>query len=112
MSKRKVIYRITCPNLNVYIGKAPTDTPTYCGSVNSEVVAEDFDQKELDDFTIRKEIIWSSQTASDSEVNAAEVEMIREFGSNKPGNRIQPLAESKIIRFDYVDARFLVCLRR
>lgn len=36
------------------------------------------------DFTIRKEIIWESETATDPEVNKKEVELIRLHRSNEP----------------------------
>jgi hypothetical protein len=36
------------------------------------------------DFTIRKEIPWESETASDTEVNQKEVEFTRSFKSNDP----------------------------
>lgn len=83
-SKRKVIYRITYPNGKIYIGKDLTDSATYFGSVNAEIVRADFTQAELDDFTIRKQVVWSSEEATDSEVNQAEVWLIRENGSNNP----------------------------
>ena len=81
---RKVIYRITYPNGKIYVGKDLTDSATYFGSVNSDIVAADFSQAELDDFTIRKEVIWSSDTATDSEVNQVEVKLIHENDSNNP----------------------------
>ena len=34
--------------------------------------------------TISREIIWSSETATNSEVNKKEVELIRKFDSNNP----------------------------
>ncbi len=36
------------------------------------------------DFSIRKEILWESETASDSAVSAKEVEFIRAIRSNDP----------------------------
>jgi len=41
-------------------------------------------EEERHDFTIRKEILWESETASDSEVNAKEIEFIRALRSNDP----------------------------
>jgi hypothetical protein len=36
------------------------------------------------DFVIRREILWKSDTAADSEVNIKEVELIRSLRSNDP----------------------------
>jgi len=38
----------------------------------------------MHDFTINKEILWESETASDKEVNKMEVEFIKKHSSNKP----------------------------
>ena len=44
----------------------------------------DFSRDERSDFTIRKEIIWESESSSDKEVNLKEVEFIRSYRSNDP----------------------------
>ena len=80
----KYVYRITYPNGKIYIGKDLTATALYFGSVPSERVAADFTPEELRDFTIRREVLWWSETATDSEVNAKEVELIRLHRSNDP----------------------------
>lgn len=36
------------------------------------------------DFKVRKEILWESETASDAEVRAMEIKLIRETGANDP----------------------------
>ncbi len=36
------------------------------------------------DFTVRKQILWESETATDKEVNMKEVELIKELQSNNP----------------------------
>ena len=79
-----VIYRITYPNGKIYIGQDLTDTLTYFGSANSQLVEADFAPEQQRDFTIRKEILWESQTALPSEVSAKEVEFIRSLRSNDP----------------------------
>ena len=84
ISSRKVIYKITYPNDKIYVGKDLTDTITYFGSVNAEEVAKDFSQAARDDFTITKKVIWSSFTASDSDVAKQEAELIKQYGSNNP----------------------------
>src|SRR3990167_6978105 len=80
----KVIYKITYPNGKIYVGKDLTNTLTYFGSVDSNLVANDFSRAQQRDFSIRKEILWESETASDSEVSAKEVELITALGSNNP----------------------------
>ncbi|HEX9653247.1 MAG TPA: GIY-YIG nuclease family protein [bacterium] len=81
----KVIYKITYPNGKIYIGKDLTDSINYFGSADSKIIAKDFtDREKRRDFTIRKEILWESETASDSEVNLKEVEYIKIFKSNDP----------------------------
>lgn len=80
----KVIYKITYSNDKIYIGKDLTNTLTYFGSVNSKLVVQDFSPEQMRDFTIRKEILWESETASDQEANKKEVEFILVFRSNNP----------------------------
>jgi len=80
----KVIYKITYPNGKIYIGKDLTNTLNYFGSADSTFLAKDFSREQQRDFTIRKEIIWESETASDREVNQKEVELINHFKSNDP----------------------------
>jgi hypothetical protein len=83
-SGRKVIYKITYPNGKIYIGKDLTDTLNYFGSANSHLIEGDFSREEQCDFTIRKEILWESATATDTEVNRKEVECILSVRSNDP----------------------------
>jgi outer membrane protein assembly factor BamB len=79
-----VVYRITYPNGKIYVGKDLTDTINYFGSADARLIAADFSPEQRRDFTIRREVLWESATASDSEVNAKEVEFIRALRSNDP----------------------------
>lgn len=79
-----VIYKITYPNSKIYIGQDRTDSANYFGSADSELIARDFTKKQLRDFTIRKEILWESNSANRSEVSKREVELIKQFQSNDP----------------------------
>ena len=79
-----MIYKITYPNGKIYIGKDLTDSINYFGSADSRTIEKDFTREERRDFTIRKEILWESETASDKEVNIKEVEYINVFRSNDP----------------------------
>ena len=48
-----------------------------------ERIAADLEAYRLD-LTLRKEILWESDTATDGEVRAMEERMIRETGANNP----------------------------
>ncbi len=80
----KIIYKITYPNGKIYIGKDLTDTINYFGSANSKLIEKDFTREQKRDFTIRKEILWESEIASDKEVSHKEVEYIKHYQSNNP----------------------------
>lgn len=80
----KVIYKITYPNGKIYVGKDLTDSINYFGSASSKLIEKDFTREERRDFTIRKEILWESETATDREVNLKEVEFINLYKSNDP----------------------------
>jgi len=80
----KVIYKITYPNGKIYVGQDLTDSINYFGSASSELIAKDFTREQRRDFTIRKEILWESETASDTEVTKKEIEFIKQLNSNDP----------------------------
>ncbi|RCS59495.1 GIY-YIG nuclease family protein [Parvibium lacunae] len=79
---KKVIYKITYPNGKIYIGKDLTNTLTYFGSVDANIVANDFTDEQKRDFVIRKEIIFESE--STEEINRVEAELIKKYQSNNP----------------------------
>ena len=80
----KVIYKITYPDSKIYVGKDLTGNINHFGSADPRLIEVDFTPEERRDFTIRREILWESETASDHEVNAMEVEFIRSRKSNDP----------------------------
>ena len=80
----KIIYKITYPNGKVYVGKDLTDSINYFGSADGTLIAADFTREQRHDFTIRREILWESETASNEEVNLKEVAFIRLLRSNDP----------------------------
>ena len=80
----KVIYKITYPNEKIYIGKDLTDSINYFGSASDAAIARDFTREQRRDLTIRKEILWESETATDAEVNRREVEFIVALHANDP----------------------------
>ncbi|MCW5889267.1 MAG: GIY-YIG nuclease family protein [bacterium] len=80
----KVVYRITYPNGKIYIGKDLTGSINYFGSANSKLIAMDFTPEQRRSFSIRRDILWESETAPDAEVGRKEVELIRAHRSNDP----------------------------
>ena len=59
------------------MGKDLTGTANYFGRANSRLIEADFNAEQLRDFTIRKEILWESDSATNREVSQKEVEFIR-----------------------------------
>ena len=79
-----VIYKITYPNDKIYVGQDRTNSINYFGSANSKLIERDFTPEQRKDFTIRREILWESETATISEVTAKEIEFILALRSNDP----------------------------
>ncbi len=79
-----VVYKITYPNGKIYIGQDRTDNINYFGSANADLIALDFTRDERQRFTVTREILWESETASRLEVSQKEVELIRLYRSNDP----------------------------
>ncbi len=80
----KYVYKITYPTGKIYIGKDLTGSLNYYGSADNQYLENDFPEYLKTYFTIKKEIIWQSDIATDQEVNKVEVELIRKFQSNNP----------------------------
>ena len=77
-----VVYKITYPNGKIYVGKDLTNNINYFGSASHSAIAEDFTGEQRKDFTIRRQILWESDDAS--EINAKEVEFIHSLRANDP----------------------------
>ena len=94
----KQIYKITYPNGKIYVGQDVTGSLTYFGSPRHRVVATDFTPEQRMDFTARKQILWESQTATQEEVNAKEIEWIVRLRSNDPaiGYNCRPIFRNSI----------------
>ena len=84
MLKVKIIYKITYSNGKIYIGSDTAYNINYFGSANHELLASDFTWEQQKDFTLRKEILWESETASNSEVLKLEMVYIKQFSANSP----------------------------
>jgi hypothetical protein len=81
----KVIYKITYPNEKIYVGKDSTgDNLRYFGSPDREYLEKDFVLEEMKEITLRKEILFSSEDISDSELRKKETDYILQYGSNDP----------------------------
>lgn len=80
----KVVYKITYPNGKIYVGKDVTDSINYFGSANSQLIARDFSRDQRRDFTIRRQILWESESAIDKEVSRKEIEFIAALRANDP----------------------------
>jgi hypothetical protein len=48
------------------------------------VIDQDFTEMRRADFTVRKEILWATEDATEAEVGAKEIELIRLYRSNDP----------------------------
>ena len=61
-----------------------TGTMLYFGSPSAAArIAADHEANRMDfTFTLHKEILWESETATDPEVRAMEIKLIRETGAN------------------------------
>jgi hypothetical protein len=82
--RAKVIYKISYPNGKIYIGQDRTGSIGYFGSPDSKSIEKDFTPEQRRDFTVRKQILWESETATDRELNEKEIELILEHHSNDP----------------------------
>ncbi|MBU1174006.1 MAG: GIY-YIG nuclease family protein [Alphaproteobacteria bacterium] len=80
----KVIYRITYPNGKIYVGQDVTDSINYFGSANSDVIAADFTRDQRRSYTITRDILWESETATKAELNAMERDFIVRLRANDP----------------------------
>jgi hypothetical protein len=79
-----VIYKITYPNGKIYIGQDRTNSINYFGSASSKLIERDFTPEQRKDLTIRREVLWESESANVSEVTTKEIEFINALKSNDP----------------------------
>jgi hypothetical protein len=81
----KVIYKITWPNGKIYVGSDLTDSISYFGSPDKRGLEFDFPTREMRrDITIRREILWESDSVTDAEVRSLEREFIVSLRANDP----------------------------
>jgi len=94
----KVIYKITYPNGKIYVGQDVTDSlMTYFGSGVRKHINNDPTLKKRKNFTIRKQILWESETATPEELKQQEDYYIVKLGANDPvkGYNLRPKFEKK-----------------
>ena len=80
----KVIYKITYPNGKIYVGMDLTGSMRYFGSPDNKALERDFTPEQRRNFTIRREILWESEDATDAMVRQKEIEYINVLKSNDP----------------------------
>ena len=79
------LHKVTWPNGKIYVGSDLTDSITYFGSPDKGLIEADFPTREARrDMTVRREILWESETVSNSEVLRKEREFIVALRSNDP----------------------------
>lgn len=84
--RNKQVYKITWPNGKIYVGVDVTGRggATYFGSPSAKAqIVADLGDARLD-FTVRKQILWESEAATDTEARAMEIRFILETRANDP----------------------------
>lgn len=81
----KIVYKITYPNGKIYVGKDATNSINYFGSAAGKLIEADFSPAERARFTITREVLWSSETASARDLHAKETAFIVALQANHPG---------------------------
>jgi hypothetical protein len=82
--QRKVVFKVTFPNGKIFVGQDSSDTIVFFGHVDAELVARDLSREQRRDFSIRKEVLWESDTATKEEIDNVEQAYIRTLGANDP----------------------------
>lgn len=87
LTRRKLVYKVTYPNGKIYVGVDFIGTSvSYFGSPSQKakdaIAADHADCRH--DMTVRKEILWECETATDAEARAKETELIVALGANNP----------------------------
>jgi len=83
----KQVYLLSYPTGKIYVGKDSTGSFRYFGSPDIAVVNADFETLPPEarrEYSVKKTILWESETASERELATKELEYIRKFKSNDP----------------------------
>lgn len=84
LTAMRVVYQITYPNGKIYVGMDLTGTALYFGSPRKAFIAADLGPEVCRDLTIRKQVLWESEDATEAEVRAKERRFIETTRSNDP----------------------------
>lgn len=79
-----IIYKIIYPNGKIYVGQDRTNSINYFGSASHDLVGADFTLEQRRSFTVTREVLWESETATVQEVTAMELQFIQQLKSNDP----------------------------
>jgi hypothetical protein len=79
---RKSIYKITYPSGKIFIVKDLGGRAV--AGIDAEQLAKETRRVRQGDFTVQKEILWESDTATDEEVGRIEGAFIRTLGADDP----------------------------
>jgi hypothetical protein len=91
----KYVYKIIYPNRKIYVGMCLRGIINYYGNAACHLLERDFSKAQLADFTIRREILWASETAGNLWVRKVERDFILEFQSNNPAYGYNQLPKFK-----------------
>ena len=82
---KKVIYRTSYPNGKIYIYQPrPEGDYPLAGRREGRIIGGNGSSEAHPSFAILREVLWESDTASDEESNAKEIELILQHRSNDP----------------------------
>lgn len=93
VARHRQVYQVTFPNGRIFEGLDLTGSVLYFGSPSDVArISADLGEEGIADLTLRKVILWQSQTATDAEARAMEGRLIRETGANDPriGYNLRP----------------------
>lgn len=81
----KAIFKITWPNGKIYAGSDLIDSISYFGSPSEAAILADHPTPiSRRDISIRKEILYESDSATDTEIRKKEIEFILQLRANDP----------------------------
>ena len=80
----KYIYKLTFPNGKIYIGQDRIGEINYFGSADPNLIRRDFTDDQMRDFSVRKEILWETGSATIQEINQKEIDFILKYRSSNP----------------------------
>jgi hypothetical protein len=81
----KIVYQVTWPNGNIYIGSDLTDSIAYFGSTRSRVIeADSASRSSRRAITVARGILWESETANDAKVRKTDAGCVRAHRPKDP----------------------------